>query len=184
LDTSPHRLRISASDRPAPRASHRLPGLKVPRPIEHWTGFALIAAADSAQRRYSHVLQAYGLTVQDFMVLSVVAGREGMTGGWISERLGVSRQLVSKILCRLDRIGFIARAIRLNDFRSKDIWLSDDGKAHYASMCEAIDRIDRGLHEKMAPHQRVALRRLLLHLVPGEQTFIRWSHERAGPERR
>jgi DNA-binding MarR family transcriptional regulator len=160
---------------PLPRANHRVLSMKVPPPLEHWTGFALLAAADAAQHRYEPVLRKWGLSPQEFMVLSVVAAREGMTGGWIAERLGVSRQRVSQILCRLDRIGFVGRAIRLNDFRSKDIWLSADGKKHYADMCAAIDRADAALHEELSPEMRAALRRFLLHIVPGERSYIRWN---------
>jgi hypothetical protein len=44
------------------------------QPLEHLTGFVLIAAADTAQRRYVAILRRHGITIQDFMVLPAAKG--------------------------------------------------------------------------------------------------------------
>jgi DNA-binding MarR family transcriptional regulator len=154
--------------RPTTRASYRLPGRKVPRELEHWTGFALIAAGDGALRRYARALEPLGLTLQDFMVMSVVLKRDGICAGAVGERLGMSRQRVSQILCALDRLGLVGREVKWGDFRRKGIWLSSSGKEMWEAGREAISRADKALHLEMSDPARRQLRQLLLSLVPGD----------------
>jgi DNA-binding MarR family transcriptional regulator len=162
------RLQLPLHKRPTRRASHRLPGRRVPQALEHWTGFALIAAADAAQWRYARALEPLGLTIQEFLVISVVVKADGISAGAVGDRLGMSRRHVSKVLCTLDRIGLIGRELDIRDLRRKGIWLSLDGKELYERARHAISVADNALHQDMDPSKRQTLRWLLLCLVPGD----------------
>jgi DNA-binding MarR family transcriptional regulator len=155
--------------RPMPRASHRLPGRKVPRELEHWTGFSVIAVADGAQRRYFAALKKLHLTIPEFMVLAVVVKQDGIVACDIAERLGISPQRVSEILCEFDRNEYIVRDTKVYDFRYKGCWLSNRGRDVYAEAAAAISRADHALHLDMSEQRRIALRKLLLGLVPGSR---------------
>lgn len=159
--------------RPIPRASNRLPGRRVPRELEGWTGFSIIAVADGAQRRYAHALKPHGLTITDFMILAVIVRQDGIVGADIADRVGLSAQRVSEILCELDRNAYIMRDVKTVDFRYKGCWLSTTGRDVYTLAVAAINQADHSLHLEMPPTSRVALRRLLLGLVPGSRLDVR-----------
>jgi hypothetical protein len=78
MPTPPARWYEPPKPRLMPRASFRLPGRKVPRELEHLTGFSIIGAADQVQRRYAKALRRHELTIPEFMVLAVVAKNEGI----------------------------------------------------------------------------------------------------------
>jgi DNA-binding MarR family transcriptional regulator len=161
--------------RPMPRASYRLPGRKVPRELEHWTGFSVIALADAAQQHYSRVLRKLNMTITDFIVLAVIVRQDGICATDIAERAGLSRQRISTVLCEFDRSAWIERDVKVGDFRYKGVWLSNLGRDAWEEACAAIHRADRLLHLDMPESRRVALRKLLLGLVPGSASEVRMA---------
>lgn len=152
--------------RPIKRASNQLPGRKVPHDLEHLTGFAVIAVADAAQRHYARALKRFGMTITHFMVLAVVVRRDGICASDLADRTGLSRQRISHIVCEFDRWAWIERDVKVHDFRYKGIWLSNRGRDVYEEARAAVNRADHGLHLDMSQSRRVALRKLLLGLVP------------------
>jgi DNA-binding MarR family transcriptional regulator len=158
-----------------PRASHRLPGRKVPRELEHWTGFSVIAVAEAAQRHYSKALANLNMTITEFMVLAVIVRQDGICATDIAERAGLSRQRISTVLCEFDRSAWIERDIKVHDFRYKGVWLSNLGRDAWEEACAAVHRADRHIHLDLPESKRIALRKLLLGLVPGSASDVRMA---------
>lgn len=165
----------SPKPRPIPRATNQLPGRKVPRELEHLTGFAVIAVADAAQRHYSRALKPLGLTITDVLVLAVVVRQDGIVAADIADRVGLSMQRVSEVLCELDRNAYVERDVKVRDFRYKGCWLSNLGRDLWAQAEAAVNRADRGLHLDMSDSAKVALRKLLLGLVPASRLDVRMA---------
>ena len=167
------RWHLPPKPRPIRRASNRLPGRKVPRELEHLTGFSVIAVADGAQRRYAQALKPFKLAIPDFMVLAVVVRQDGIVAADICDRIGLSAQRVSEILCELERNAYVERDVKVTDFRYKGCWLTNLGRDLWPHAQAAVNKADSGLHLEMPEVQRVAIRRLLLGLVPGSRLDVR-----------
>jgi DNA-binding MarR family transcriptional regulator len=67
--------------------------------------------ADSFQRRVVEVLKPYGISATQYNVLRILrgAGKDGLPCGAIAERMVTRDPDITRLLDRLDKMGFIAR---------------------------------------------------------------------------
>src|SRR4051794_22687081 len=71
---------------------------KLPESLMHITGIVAIIAAQNIEARYEEMLGTIGLRVCDFIALSVIGQRPGLSYRVVGERLGVGSSRASDII--------------------------------------------------------------------------------------
>jgi DNA-binding MarR family transcriptional regulator len=139
-------------------------GYEVPVSLERWSGFVLIVAAHAVEQRYAHAMRDLGISLRDFVMLSEIAARPGLSMTALSQRLGISRSRTSEQLDVLDMAGCVRREMNRYDLRRRNIWITAPGRRELEEARERIDRVDKHLLIPLESRERpwfaAALRRL------------------------
>lgn len=91
--------------------------------------FAVYAAAHALNRTYKPLLDPYGLTYPQYIVLMTLWEEDRRTVKALGEKLGLDSGTLSPLLKRLEAAGYIHRARDRNDERQVLITLTDKGHA-------------------------------------------------------
>lgn len=76
----------------------------------------------------SHFMQAYGLSLNEGMLLCTLLAQEKMTSGEIAEALGLSASNASKVIRSVEEKELITRLIGKEDKRQMNFILTAEGK--------------------------------------------------------
>jgi|SRR5699024_986122 len=88
---------------------------------------ALLQARESVMARFRPMLQAHGLTEQQWRVMRVLAEEQTLDATAIAEKANILASSLSRILKTLERKGIIIRRQSTNDARRAQIQLTDSG---------------------------------------------------------
>lgn len=91
--------------------------------------FAVYSAAHALNRTYKPLLDPYGLTYPQYIVLLALWEQDGRTVKALGETLGLDSGTLSPLLKRLEAAGHIRRARDRADERQVLITLTDKGRA-------------------------------------------------------
>ena len=139
-------------------------------PVEHWpTGRLLSAVARRIEREWNAHLDGWQVNHASLPVLYL------LLGGPLSQRelaaeAGITEQTMSRILLRLERLGYVARRTHTRDRRRHEVVLTDAGRV---TLLEAGDRqiaedmSVRGLDAAQVTQLRELLAIMLAH-HPGD----------------
>lgn len=112
---------------------HKLPA---PLPLDHQLCFAIHAASIALNRLYKPILDGYGLTYPQYLVLSVLWQQDGQTVGALADQLALEPSTVTPLLKRLEAAGFVQRARSKDDERKVIITLTERARAlHFETKC-------------------------------------------------
>ena len=103
------------------------PGKKTP--IEACHCMALRRAARRISQAYDEALAPAGLRATQFSVLALVGAGEGLAVNALAARLDLDRTTTGKNLAPLERDGLITVTVAASDRRSRNIVLTQDGRA-------------------------------------------------------
>ena len=78
-------------------------------PLDGQLCFSLYSASLAIQRVYKPMLDALGVTYTQYLVLSALWERDGLTIGAIGERLALEPSTITPAVKRLEAAGFLAR---------------------------------------------------------------------------
>jgi MarR family transcriptional regulator, organic hydroperoxide resistance regulator len=145
----------------------------VPASLARWTGFAVITAAHEAEYRYGRCLVTVGISLRDFVVLSEISQRSGISQGALAERLGLGRSRISEQLTVLDQAGFIERELNPFDLRRRRLWLSVNGVRALEEARALMTRADDAWLSKLGRQERPAFRAMLSRIPPNHA--VRWE---------
>lgn len=100
----------------------------------------LIATAEKLKGEIATVFREKDLTASQYNVLRILrgAGREGMCGREIGDRLITKDSDITRMLDRLEARGLIRRERQTDDRRYVSAFISDDGLATLAELDEPI----------------------------------------------
>lgn len=90
--------------------------------------FAVYSAAHAFNRTYKPMLDRFGLTYPQYLVLLALWQRDEMTVKRIGEELGLDSGTLSPLLKRLEAAGFVSRTRDIKDERQVIIRLTPAGK--------------------------------------------------------
>jgi DNA-binding MarR family transcriptional regulator len=90
--------------------------------------FAVYAAAHAFGRTYRPLLEKFGLTYPQYLVMLVLWERDGLAVKAIGERLGLDSGTLTPLLKRLAAAGLVARERNAEDERQVRITLTDAGR--------------------------------------------------------
>lgn len=116
--------------------------------LDHSLGFALGVASRRMSLVFSQRLKEFGLSPEQWSVLHVIAGHEGLIQKEIAERAAKDKPTVTRILDALEEKGLIARKTGEQDRRSFRLYATDKGK----ELALKTEPLERGVNAGLADH--------------------------------
>jgi DNA-binding MarR family transcriptional regulator len=109
------------------------------RTDEHDVFHGILRMAEVFSRALSDILQPFRLTLSQYNVLQTLrgAGSEGLTCGEVSERLSTRDSDITRLLDRLELLGFIARRRERPDRRVVRTQITEQG----TGVLDAVDKL-------------------------------------------
>jgi DNA-binding MarR family transcriptional regulator len=130
---------------------------------------ALLRTADVVRRRMAQIIEAHGVTLQQYNVLRIIAGagKDGIPTLDIAERMIERTPGITRLLDRLEARKLVRRQRCPSDRRQVLCWLTDPGEELLRSMKGPIDTAD---HIAVGDMEGAELDRLitLLDAIRGE----------------
>lgn len=102
---------------------------EVPLPLEEQLCYAIYSTAIAIQRLYKPLLDAFGLTYPQFLVLNVLWRDRESTVGGLAEALALESSTLTPLLKRLETAGFVRRIRNPRNERQVVISLTPPGLA-------------------------------------------------------
>ena len=90
--------------------------------------FAVYSAAHAFNRAYKPLLDRFGLTYPQYLVLLALWQRDGMTVKRVGEEIGLDSGTLSPLLKRLEAAGYVGRKRDPGDERQVIVSLTDKGR--------------------------------------------------------
>ena len=138
--------------------------------LEKETVLSLLKAADRVRRHFQHVVEPWGLTVQQFNVLRILrgAGPRGLPTLEVGERMIEKTPGVTRLLDRLAEKGWVRRDRCAEDRRQVFCRITQEGLGRLAELDEPIEEADRACLEKLTPAEKGRLASLASRVGLGE----------------
>ncbi len=112
------------------------------------------------------VVQAFGLTPSQYIVLSVVKDhRDGVSYATLARRLGVAPQSSHEIVAGLERRQLVQRSEDLAGRRVLKVTLTSAGAALLQKCDKEVEPFERRFFAPFSAEEQTALRRLLERLI-------------------
>lgn len=102
-----------------------------PLPLDAQLCFSLYSTTIAVNRLYKPMLDSMGVTYTQYLVLSSLAERDGMTIGAIAERLALEPSTITPLVKRLEAADLVARKRNAADERQVHVHLTGKGRALY-----------------------------------------------------
>lgn len=134
-----------------------------PLGLENQLCFSLYAAAHAIKKAYRPLLEDLGLTYPQYLILIVLWKTDHLKVSDIGQRLSLDSGTLTPVLKRLETVGFVTRARRIQDEREVEISLTNEGRALRDRAVGVRREIVRQL--KMSDHEIAALRTDLNTLI-------------------
>lgn len=143
-------------------------------PLDGQLCFSIYSASLAIQRVYKPMLDALGVTYTQYLVLSALWERDGLTIGAIGERLALEPSTITPAVKRLEAAGFLARRRSTSDERLVEVHLSGKGASLHPKTGCLTDALLRhsgfDVPEMIALNSRVqALRQGMREAIAGSQ---------------
>ena len=100
----------------------------MPLPLAKQICFTLYNTSMAVTRLYKPMLDEMGITYPQYLVLSVLHEKDGLTIGAIAERLSLESSTVTPPVKRLEQAGFVTRQRNDEDERQVQVRLSAAGR--------------------------------------------------------
>lgn len=100
----------------------------MPLPLDKQICFTLYNTSMAVTRLYKPMLDEMGITYPQYLVLSVLHEKDGLTIGAIAERLSLESSTVTPPVKRLEQAGFVTRQRNDEDERQVQVRLSAAGR--------------------------------------------------------
>lgn len=134
--------------------------------------FAVYSAAHAFNRTYKPLLEKFGLTYPQYLVLLALWQEDRMTVKGIGEELGLDSGTLSPLLKRLEAAGFVSRIRDKGDERQVIVTLTPKGQALKTDAFGILAEIGKATGCSMAEAAalRSALHGLSNHLGENQQS--------------
>ena len=114
---------------------------------------------------FAEELSRYDVTPLQFAALTAIASADDPDATRISHIIALDRSTLGNVLERIESKGWIARAYRDSDKRTKRIALTSTGRALLKRIAPAIKRSRERFLGVLKPTEQAALRKLLSKLI-------------------
>ena len=103
-----------------------------PLPLDSQLCFSIYSASIAIHRVYKPMLDKLGVTYTQYLVLSTLWEKDGLTITAIADRLGLEPSTITPAVKRLENAGFVARQRSTSDERQVQVHLSQKGASLHA----------------------------------------------------
>lgn len=104
--------------------------MKPPKlPLDSQLCFSLYSATIAINRTYKPMLDAFGLTYPQYLVLSTLWEQDALTVSGIANRLSLESSMITPLLKRLEAANFVIRTRNPDDERQVVVTLTDKGRS-------------------------------------------------------
>ena len=119
--------------------------------------------ADSFERRVSEVLKPHGISGTQYNVLRILrgAGKDGLPCGAIAERMVTRDPDITRLLDRLDKMGFIGRERSQKDRRVVTTTITEAGLKLLKQLDKPVQELGQSLVRNLSKTQMQQLVELL-----------------------
>ncbi len=97
-------------------------------PLDGQLCFSIYSTALAIQRVYKPMLDGLGVTYTQYLVLSTLWEKDGLTIGAIAERLALEPSTITPAVKRLEAAGFLSRRRSTSDERLVEVHLTQKGR--------------------------------------------------------
>lgn len=139
--------------------------MKKPTLLEQHLGYWLRFVSNHVSSSFAKKLEAYDLSVADWVVLNLLNEQSQLSSSEIAKTLGLTRGAVSKLLDRLCFKEFIVRKESKKDRRYQEIGLSDAGKTLLPRLIEIADQNDQEFFGHLTQEDQQSLIATLKEIV-------------------
>jgi DNA-binding MarR family transcriptional regulator len=102
--------------------------MKPPKlPLDAQLCFSIYSAQIAINRTYKPMLDAFGLTYPQYLVLSTLWEEDGLTVSAIADRLFLDPSMITPLVKRLESAGFLTRKRNAKDERQVIVSLTQKG---------------------------------------------------------
>lgn len=117
--------------------------------------FSIYSASLAIQRVYKPMLDELGVTYTQYLVLSALWEKDGLTISAIADRLALEPSTITPAVKRLEAAGFVERRRSVVDERQVEVHLSPKGSSlHRKTGCLTTSLLR---HSGFAPHEMIDL---------------------------
>lgn len=134
-------------------------------PLDGQLCFSIYSASLAIQRVYKPMLDAMGVTYTQYLVLSALWEKDGLTIGAIAERLALEPSTITPAVKRLEAAGFLSRQRSTVDERLVAVHLSEKGRELHPRTGCLTDALLR--HSGFEVPQMIALNKAVQALRQG-----------------
>ena len=124
-------------------------------PLDSQLCFSIYSASIAVQRLYKPILDELGVTYTQYLVLSTLWERDGLTVGAIAQRLALEPSTVTPAVKRLEAAGFLTRRRSPKDERQVIVELTEGGRELHPRTARLTDTLFA--HSGLDASQMVAL---------------------------
>lgn len=133
-------------------------------PLEHWVGFNLRMAQESAFAAFSHLSREIGESPGRFAILTLIAENPGISQSALGAAAGRDKSSMTPVLEGLVRRGLVQRSRADSDKRSYRLTLTQAGAATRSRMTACAKRHEKNL-DRILGRDRAAFMRVLKRLA-------------------
>ncbi|MFN3578765.1 MAG: MarR family winged helix-turn-helix transcriptional regulator [Tabrizicola sp.] len=106
--------------------------------------FSLHSAAHAVHAAYAPLLQPFGLTYPQYLAISALDGRDGMTVSQLGAELRLESNTLTPLLKRMESAGWLTRSRDSRDERQVRLSLTESGRR----LAQALAGVPRAFAEK------------------------------------
>lgn len=133
--------------------------------LEDHLGYWLRYVSNQVSGAFAQALQERQVSVAEWVALRHIYDRQSMTPGELADSIGMTRGAVSKVLTKLERKGWIARASDPADNRVQWITLTPAGQGILPQLAQIADHNDAYFFGCLSGAEQETLRHLLEKLT-------------------
>ena len=123
----------------------------------HDIPMGLRAAYLAMHRQTSAVLAMHEVTADQFVLLSLLSERDGITQQDLVRRASSDANTVRAMLVRLEERGLVGRSPHRTDGRARSVTLTAEGRRTFAKLWRESERVRQRLLEAFRPEEAATL---------------------------
>lgn len=135
-------------------------------------GRLLNFSAQRARQIAAHLLAPHDLSFPQWLVLSALWRRDGLSVGALSNYVRTKKAGMSRLIDRMEQAGLVAKCPSETDARSVRVCLTDQGRA-LDHLSDLHQRVNAVLCEGMSAEQLEQVEALLIRLLENGDAAIR-----------
>ncbi len=134
--------------------------------------FLLSRAAQSAQKHLRHLLEPYGITPAQYLIIECLWVVDGLSPKLLGELLRFDSATLTGLIDRLERAGFVVRERNPDDRRAIRVCLTKKGAAQKEELRALRLRANEEILQGFPARQRVLLKNTLAELISADDPMI------------